>query len=84
MSRAEKDRDSWEQPGDSLFGDALKCGRPSWDGSEATSRLIKSIQTQGKEVKVIGKKAEESALKSYRRGHLQGTGVSALLQPLCA
>ena len=32
--------DSWEQPGDSLFGDSLKRGRHSWDGSEAIPRLL--------------------------------------------
>ena len=37
---AETDRDSWEQPGDSLFGDSLKRGSHSGDGSEATPRLL--------------------------------------------
>ena len=40
VTRAEKDRDSWEQPGDSPFGDSLKRGRHSWDGSEAIPRLL--------------------------------------------
>ena len=40
VTRAEKDRDSWEQPGDSPFGDSLKRGRHSWDGSKATPRLL--------------------------------------------
>ena len=35
-------------------------------------------------MKVTGKKAEESALQSYRGGGGQGTMVSALLQPRCS
>ena len=41
MTRAEKDSDPGEQPGDSPFGDSLKHGRHSWDGPEETPRLQK-------------------------------------------
>ena len=48
-------------------------------GSEATPRFLSiSLDQKGKEVKVIGKKAEEFALQSYRGGSGQGMMVSVL------
>ena len=75
--QAEKDRDSWEQPGVSPFGDSLKRGRHSWHASEATP--VNQSGLKGKEVKVTGRKAEESALQSYWGGGGHGTMVSVLL-----
>ena len=77
MTQAEKDRDSWEQPDISLFGYSLKHGRHSSDASEATP--VNQSELKGKEVKVTGKKAEDSALQSYWGGGGQGTVVSVLL-----
>ena len=68
---------SWEQPGVLPFGNSLKRGRHSWDASEATP--VSQSVLKGKEVKVTGKKAEESALQSYWGGGGQGTMVSVLL-----
>ena len=48
VTQAGKDRDSWEQLGNSPFGTSLKCGRHSWDGSQATLRLLKSTQMERK------------------------------------
>ena len=56
----------------------------SLEGSGQHLGSCKSIWTEREEVKVTGKKAEESALQSYQGGGGQGTMVSVLLQPLCA
>ena len=49
--QATEDRDSWKQLGNSPFGTFLKCGRHSWDGSQATLRLLKSTQMERKRSK---------------------------------
>ena len=57
MTRAEKDRNSQEQPGESPFGDSLRHG----SNLVAQRRLLGSYnqsRQKGKEVKVTGKKAE--------------------------
>lgn len=38
LGRRRKERDSWNQPSDSPFGDSLKLGRTLWDDSEVTPR----------------------------------------------
>ena len=63
MTWAEKDRDSQEQPGDSPFGDSLKHGRYLGQLRGNTQVPVNQSGPKGKEEKVTGKKAEESALQ---------------------
>ena len=45
---------------------------------------VNQSRPKRKEMKVTGKKTEESTLQAYRGGGGQETIVSVLLQPLCA
>ena len=46
MPQAEKEISHPEQPGESPFGNPLKCRRRPWDGSEATpAAAAKSLQS---------------------------------------
>ena len=76
MTWAEKDRDPREQLGDSPLGDSMKHGRHSWDGSEANTKApVNQSGPKGKEVKVTGEKAEESAVQCAGGSRGQGTRV---------
>ena len=81
VTRAEKD--SWEQPGDSLVIPWKWKALLGFLRCNSYAPVYQPVP-KGKEVKVTGKKAEESAVQSYWGGGGQETMISVLFQPLCA
>ena len=70
--------------GDSPFGDSLKHGRHSWDGSEVISSLRKLIQTDKRRSESEREEGWGMCITILLGRHGQGTIVSVLLEPLYA